>query len=267
MNFIKTYSEKNAVKIIAFAINFDQDLANEQIKTIIDMAKKDEFFTSNFLKVTNQTEVSFVITPEGAPQQNITENGVIFQSEDSNDSAWTIIVNKEHIVVTCKAYSRWNAISKQTYAYLQKVIDIFPIEYNVSVAQITLEYLDEFEITSPNEDWKQELFRQDNNKFLNKNVYEQNDFWHINHGYFITLDKLENKQLDTINISYFSDDNDDFKNKVTIKSQHRVIVEPVQDLNKMDFISKTFNIVHNHSKEVFENIISDNILEKFDRGE
>jgi len=264
MEHIKAYADKNAVKVIAFAINFDQNLANEKIQNIIDMAKKDAFFIKNFPKVNNQTEVSLVITPEGAPQQKTTENGVVFQSEDS---AWTIIINKEHIVVTCKAYSRWNAISKQTYEYLQKVIDIFSKDYNVPIAQLTLEYLDEFEVVSPEADWKQELFRQDDNKFLNKNVYEQNDFWHINHGYFITLNELDNKQLDTININYFSDENDDFKNKVTIKAQHRVIVEPIQEIGKMDFITKTFDIVHNHSKKVFENIVSKNVLDEFDRGE
>jgi len=264
MEHIKAYADKNAVKVIAFAINFDQNLANEQIKNIIDMAKKDNFFTDNFPKVTNQSEVSFVVIPEGAPQQNITENGAIFQSEDS---AWTIIINKKHIVITCKAYSRWNTISKVTYEYLQKVINIFPKEYNVFIAQLTLEYLDEFEVLSLEADWKQELFRQNNNKFLNKNVYEQNDFWHINHGYFITLDKLKNKQLDTISINYFSDENDDLKNKVTIKSQHTVIVDPIQKIDKKSFITKTFDIVHIHSKEIFENIISDNVLKEFDRGE
>jgi hypothetical protein len=147
------------------------------------------------------------------------------------------------------------------------VINIFPKEYNVFIAQLTLEYLDEFEVLSPEADWKQELFRQNNNKFLNKNVYEQNDFWHINHGYFITLDKLKNKQLDTISINYFSDENDDLKNKVTIKSQHTVIVDPIQKIDKKSFITKTFDIVHIHSKEIFENIISDNVLKEFDRGE
>jgi len=264
MDFIKAYADKNAVKVIAYAINFNQNLATDDIKRIIGKINATSYFQSNFPKTEDQTEISLTVTPDGAPQQTITKNGIVLHSSLEENSAWMININKEIILITCKEYSRWANISGKAYEHLQELIKI--IDHTVNIAQITLEYLDEFEILNSSEDWKEELFRNDS-KYLNTNIYSLNDFWHINQGYFVQLPDLNNKHLDTININYFADEKDNLKDKVSIRVQHKLIIEPVKPINDIDYIKTCYESLHIHSKGAFENIVSDKVLETFNRGE
>lgn len=264
MDFIKPYSDENAVKVIAFAINFSQKLELEKVNELISKINSIPYFKEHFPKSDDQTEVSFVFSPEGGQQQTITKNGIVLSNFIGEQLIWSITLNKDIILITCKKYSRWKDISTVAYEHLQKLIDI--IEHNVNIAQITLEYLDEFEVLNPTENWKEELF-DPTCEYLTPNIYELNDFWHINHGYFISLAGLDDKQLDTININYFSDKDDSLKHKVTIRTQHKLLVEPVKPISDFEYIKDCFEKVHIHSKNTFESIVHNDVLETFNRGE
>jgi len=246
MNFIKAYSDKNAVKVIIDAINTTP------------------YFQRSFPETKEQAEISFSVTPDGTTQQTITKNGIVLYSSLEKNAKWMININKEIILITCKEYSRWANISNEAYRHLQELIKI--IDHTTQIAQITLEYLDEFEILNPSEDWKEELFRS-NSKYLNTNIFSLNDFWHINQGYFVQLPDLSNKHLDTININYFADEKDNLKHKVSIRIQHKLLIEPAQSINEIKYIKDCYESLHVHSKMAFENIVSNKVLETFDRGE
>ncbi len=263
MNFIKAYSNENAVKVIAFAINFNQILTIEEIQEIINNINALSHFQKHFPRSEDQAEISVTVTPDGAPQQTITKNGIVLHSSPKEEAPWVININKEIILITCKEYTRWDTISKIAYQHLQELIRV--IDKSVEIAQITLEYLDEFEITNPIENWKAELFKK-NNDYLSPNIYNLNDFWHINQGYFTKLPELDNKHLDTVNINYFSDEKDNLKHKVTIRIQHKLIIEFSVSIHAVDYITNCFEKLHIHSKETFEKIIHDKVLETFNRG-
>lgn len=260
MNFIKAYADKNAVKVIAFAINFNQKLSDKNITELISNIKALEYFTTNFSKAEDQTEMSFVFTPDGAQQQTITTGGIVFSHMENDQQIWSVTLNKEVILITCKKYSRWAEISSVAYEHFTALINA--VEDTVNMAQVTLEYLDEFEVISPSESWKEELF-DPNCNYLNSNIYMLNDFWHLNQGYFIKLDELDNKLLDTININYYADQNDNFKHKVDIRTQHKLLIEPVMSINKLDYIQDIFGKMHKHSKNIFESIIHNDVLDTF----
>ncbi len=259
MNYIKAYSNENAVKVIAFAINFSEKITDVKVHELINQIKSNEYFKKNFSKFEDQTQFSLVFGPDGAQQQTVTVNGIILYE---NQLLWSLTFNSDVILITCKKYNRWKEISIGAYAHLEHLIRI--IDSGINISQVTLEYLDEFEILNPSERWKNELFNF-SCKYLNPNLYTLTDFWHLNQGYFIKLEGLENKLLDTININYFADQNDSFKHKLNIRTQHKLLVEPVKPISDFNYIKDCFEKMHIHSKEIFESIVHNNVLNTFAR--
>jgi uncharacterized protein (TIGR04255 family) len=264
MKIIKTYSEENAVKVIAFAIYFSQKLSNEDINILIKKINEIEFFNKEFNKIQNQDEIAVTFTPDGGQTQTQTINGVVCNKQTDNQiPKWSLTINKEVIVVTCREYTRWNEISLNAYNYITETFNLIPKDKDIS--QITLEYLDEFEILDSENNWKEILFKNDSG-YITSNIYALDDFWHINQGCFVKLQNLEQKLLDTININYFSDERDSLKHKVNLRTQHILRCDNSYSYND-ESIKKIFDTIHIHSKDIFEKIIHDDILNTFNRGE
>jgi uncharacterized protein (TIGR04255 family) len=260
MKIIKAYSEENAVKVIAFAIYFSQKLSNEDIKTLTSQVDENQFFKEEFNSIQNQNEIAVTFTSDGVQTQTQTISGVLCNKQEPE---WSLTINKKAIVVTCKEYTKWNEISSNAYKYTTEAFRLIP--KNKDISQITLEYLDEFEILDSGSNWKEVLFKSDSS-YITSNIYTLEDFWHINQSYFIKLQDLEQKLLDTIDINYFSDEIDDFKNKINIRTQHVLRFNNSYNYNDQN-IKKIFNTICTHSKDIFKKIIHDNILDKFNRGE
>ena len=263
MELIKSYSNQNAVKVIAFAISLEKELSSIEIRELNDNLKENQIFKNDFNDNQLQQMLSMVISQDNIPKQENSIGGIIFQKNDENKkNLWSLIVNKDSLIVTCKVYTRWNEVSKKALEYISIVFDYLN---NLHISQITLEYLDEFEILEKLEKWKEVLF-QDSCKYITPNIYELNDFWHISQGYFIKLENIEERILDTVDINYFSDELDNLKHKVNMRMQHKLRYETPVKYTKDD-INRYFNEMHIHSKELFFKIVHNDILNEFHRGE
>ncbi len=260
MSSIKSYADKNAVKVIAFAVSFTQQLSTEQIDLFIKKLTEDSFYNQEFNEIQPQKEIFMTIGPDGVHQQKESIGGVICRKTSDNKILWEIVINKTGVVATCRKYSRWAPISNKFYEYITSIIKL--IDKNIS--QITLEYLDEFEIIEDKNNWKEELFKE-SCEYITPYVLNTSDFWHVEQGFFSQLDGLDDKFLDNIRINYFNDTGNDTKNKINIVTQHITRFEDSKKF-EIDFIKNVFQIAHTHSKNIFENIIHDDILVRFDRG-
>lgn len=264
MEIIKAYSEENAVKVIALAIYFSQKLSNEDIDVLIKQVNEINFFKEEFNSIQNQDEIAVTFTPDGGQTQTQTLSGVICNKQKNNQiPEWSLTINKEFIVVTCSDYTRWNDISLNSYKYITEAFKLIPKDKDIS--QLTLEYLDEFEILNNKSNWKELLFKEDSG-YITPNIFTLDDFWHINQGCFVKLQDLEQKLLDTININYFADERDSLKHKINIRTQHVLHYDNSCNYNNVN-IKKIFNTIHVHSKNIFEKIVHDDVLNKFNRGE
>jgi len=260
MELVKAYSDTNAVKVIAFAIRLEKELSFIEITKLIDSLKENDIL-KEFTEHQIQHVVSMVISQVDMPKQDNSVGGIIFNQKDDNKVTWSLIANTDSVIVTCRNYSRWNQVSVQALEY----IDIVFKELNNNIAQITLEYLDEFEVLNNTLNWKENLFKSSCD-YVTPNIYNLNDFWHISQGYFIKLEDIEEKILDTIDINYFSDEHDNLKHKVNIRMQHRLqYITPA--LYNQDNSKTYFNKIHEHSKNLFFTIVNDNILNQFHTGE
>lgn len=263
MQIVKSYANENAVKVVAFAMNFLSGFSQQEINTLIELVENDTFFKDYFDNFQKSQEVSVTIHSDGIPKHEQSIGGLVCENTNSSSSnlGWGLTINKNFIVVTCKRYTRWNEVQSKALEIIDKIFTL--MSNSKEILQVTLEYLDEFEIMDVTGNWKAELFKN-GCEYILPNVQRLDDFWHINHGYFIKLEKLEQKLLDTLNINYFADEQDNMKPKINIAMQH--VLVGMNQLYIKDDIQKVFETIHVHSKQIFEDIINDNILENFKRG-
>ncbi len=260
MEIIKTYSERNAIKVIAFAIYFSQKFSSEEINILIEKANKIDFFNKEFDDKQSQDEVAVIFSPDGVQTKQQTTSGISYNKlNDNNTLQWSLTINKDAVIITCREYSNWDNISLKAYSYIEEAFNLIKKDMNIS--QVTLEYLDEFEILTDSSNWKKLLFKKDS-EYITSHIYELDDFWHINQGSFAKLEKLDKKLLDTININYFSDERDNLRNKLNIRTQHTLPYENIYNKN----LKGIFDIIHIHSKAIFEKIIHNDILNSFNKG-
>jgi len=262
MELFKSYSKENAVKVIAFAINFEQEIALINITELIDKLKENQKIKDNFNEEKIQTVVSMTFNQDGIPNQKNSIGGIVFNKKEEDKILWTLIVNKDSVIVTCRDYSRWDTISTQALDYIDIVLNEID---SINISQLTLEYLDEFEILQIKSDWKRSLFKNDC-EYITPNIYQLDDFWHISQGYFIKLSDIDEKILDTIDINYFADETDNLKHKVNMRMQHKLLYNASISYNKEN-ISNCFNKIHIHSKDIFFKIVDSKITNKFNIGE
>ncbi|CUV65490.1 hypothetical protein BN3087_380006 [Sulfurovum sp. enrichment culture clone C5] len=263
MQLVKSYNDDNAVKVIAFAVNFMPLSVEEMVKLIskLDTQNNIEYFDKEFNIKKPTQEVTMTIHADGTQQHELSIGGIMYEKTNDTDMLiWNLTINKNSIIVSCREYTRWDAISAKAIEFISKVMDNI---VNMKITHITLEYIDEFEIINHNGKWKEELFKT-NCDYNLSHIYKLDDFWHINHGYFFDHKNLKFKLLDTLNINYFADENDNLKHKVNVITQH--MLTQINESYDKSNIKKYFDIIHQHSKEIFEAIINDNILKTFNRG-
>lgn len=263
MELFKSYSKENAVKVIAFAMNFEKELSSIQISELIDRLKENENLNSNFSEQQIQNIVSIITKQDGTSSQENSIGGIVFNKKEENKLLWSLIFDKNRVVVTCRDYSRWDKISFEALNYINIVFN--ELEASIKITQLTLEYLDEFEILEPTLSWKEKLFKS-NCKYITPNIYDLDNFWHISQGYFINLKDIDENILDTVDINYFADEQDNLKHKVNIRMQHKLYYNSLIIYNKDD-IKDYFHAIHLHSKDILFKIVDDKVTDTFDIGE
>ncbi|MBL0686559.1 MAG: TIGR04255 family protein [Sulfurospirillum sp.] len=254
MKTIKSYSEKNAIKVIAFGFHFANKISDSEMEDIIEKLKENDILSNEF-KQSLTDEISMTIGPYQIPNQKKSVGNILFNKDD----IWIINITKEFIVITCKKYSKWDNIGLKVFEYMDILFSVITKELN----QFTLEYLYEFEILDTQKKWKEKLFNKDC-VYLNNYILQLSDFWHINQGSFVEIDDIGHKLLDTLGIKYFADQQDSFKHKVNIKSQHIALFNNMEKFENDNF-QKYFTSMRDHSKAIFKSIIHKEIVEKFNK--
>lgn len=249
---VKSCSTRNAVKVVAFGFNFSNKILDSEIDSIIEKLLESEILKAQF-EATITDEISMTIGPDGIPHQRKSKGGIYFSKINQKCS---INITKDFVVITHEEYTRWDKIIVEVYEYIHELFNILQINLN----QLTLEYLDEFEILDIKNEWTKELFNN-NSQYLSPIIYTFSDYWHINQGAFIKVENIPHKLLDNININYFADEQDNLKDKVNIRAHHRLLLESQEKFSVL--FREYFQHIHMHSKNIFENIINENIIKEF----
>lgn len=157
---VKPCNENNAIKVVAFALDFAREIDESIIKSAIAFYNQDQELNQDLTNLQTQESITVEIN-QGAQIQRQTLGGVVFeQLSEKGEVVWALQVRRHALSVTCTDYTRWDEnIWPKAKNYLSKIL---PLLQDIQIASTTLEYVDEF-IVNKDSSWKNELFKKKTN--------------------------------------------------------------------------------------------------------
>ena len=218
MKYVEPYNNNHAIKGVAFAIEFIEELAEKDFRNAINLYNTK--LESNFKEPIEHEGFTIKIDEQGRQVSNNTLSGISFNSKDD---VWSVQLRQNALIVTSNVYTRWADMWIQTKAYFEKFCEILS-EKKVSL--IAMEYIDEYNISNINSDWKNYKINNKIEKetnylalinylkykiYFNKHVqinlkYNKNDF---NNHFYNELNNYNNNSL--INYYLFLNDENEHK--------------------------------------------------------
>lgn len=258
MQYVEPCNEKNAIKVVGFALDFAREIDEGVIKSAISLYNEDKELNEDLTNLQTQDSIRVEIN-QGAQIQRQTLGGVVFEKlSEKGQAEWALQVRRHALSVICTNYTRWDEnIWPKAKMYLSKIL---PILEDIQIASTTLEYVDEF-IIDKDTTWKEELFKKDN-KFLPNNIFQVNDFWHSHHGYFSESSCPQvDKTLNTVNIEYIVEKPKKI-HKVAIRTQHKSLTKDayINETFMDDIFSMSIENNHTANKAILLDLLSDSML-------
>ena len=260
MTNVKPSNDNNAIKVIAFVLEFQQEIDESTVDKLRVFYQNNAEIKKDLPR--EQLLHTMMIQMEGQQQVSNKQvvGGVAFDSLLANGSQeWSLSVRGNVVVVTCGRYTRWDQVWNQAKSYFSAVL---PLLSDKTFKFITLEYVDEFFISNHNSEWKKELFNLES-KYLPSNIHDLDGFWHSHHGFHLhEVQPVEQRVLNNIDIDYISDPGG---HKLLIRTQHKSeLLEAINySENFMDeTVDKIMNNNHTFNKELMVNLLSTEIQSK-----
>ena len=219
---IKPFADSNAIKVVAFAVEFSNNVEAPMINEIVKLYNHDDNFKSS-LPLIQPINVTTIQIVNGAETRTEAVGGVQFLRIKANGEVdMALKLQGNSLSIICQSYTTWEKVSSEVFGYFSKVI---PSLKEQSINAITLEYIDEFNTDDKTHKWIDELFKKDS-KYICAHVFDVDNFWHSHHGYFSNFHDGETdiRVLNTVNISSHSETNNitqEVQYKAVIKMQHK----------------------------------------------
>lgn len=255
MSHVKPSNEQNAIKVVAFALEFIEEIEEALIHEVITL-----YQSNNKLKETlPRKELHQSVTIQlGSPQQATPKpvGGITFDylSPDGTQK-WALSLTTNALIISCAEYTRWEKIWLQAKEYFSLIL---PLLSKKHFSLVALEYIDEFiiESDSPPNEWKKKLFKEDS-KYIPANIYETKNLWHSHHGFISNEVDDDVNTIHNINIDHIQEQN--LENKIIIRTLHKSqFLQPklydADFLNKI--VEKIFNKSHDENKEIMGDLLS-----------
>jgi len=266
MNHIEPSNERNAIKVVAFALEFIEEIEESLIHEVITL-----YQGNNKLKETLPRKElhQSVIIQLGSLQQATSKpvGGVTFDclSPDGTQK-WALSLRTNALIISCAEYTRWEEIWLQAKEYFALIL---PLLSEKHFSLVALEYIDEFIIKSDpySNEWKNELFKEDS-KYIPSNIYEVQNLWHSHHGFISNEGNGDMSTLNNVNIDHISEQS--LVNKIIIRTQHKSqFLQP--RLYEGDFLNEIveniFNKNHGENKRIMRDLLSDEMCSEINLGE
>lgn len=262
MNNIQFRNGKNAVEKVAFIFILSEPINNVVVKNVITNYQSTPDMIAKLPRCQPQNTISFQFGGIMEQPQNMSSpmmNGVIFDRLlPDGRQEWFVNLANNFLTIGCSAYTRWDEVWSMVKEYMNFFI---PALEGNTIQEIGIEYIDEFKISDISENWKKELFRE-NNDFIPNHIWSKNDFWHIHQGYF---ESDEHKNLNNININYFLDEK--MNNKVIVQTHHKTTCSNLIQVSSelagvMSLIEPIVKQNHLLNKEIMHNLLSAEICKR-----
>lgn len=253
---IKPFADANAIKVVAFGIEFTNRVDLPLVNSIIALYNNDTNLKES-LPLMQPLNVTTIQISDGVQSQAEAIGGVQFlrlQKDGTVEMALKLQGNS--LIVVCQSYSTWTEISSEALKYFSRLI---PSITEQLINAITLEYVDEFITDDRSNKWIEELFNKDS-KYICENVFDVDNFWHSNHGYFNTIEQNgeQIRVLNTVDINTIEETNNitkEIRHKAIIKMRHKA------ETSSVDSLEEIMTNLHNTDKVMLKNLLTENIQE------
>jgi uncharacterized protein (TIGR04255 family) len=261
MSIVTPHNEKNAIKIAAFAFEFSEPINKLVIENAISLYEADKDMSTALPSKKLRQTLTIQIGGSQPPSPHAPEDisGVLFSSiKPSGDVKWSVELSSEALIITCGDYTRWDEVWKETLVYFSKFATVLSGQ---KISLVTLEYQDEFIIDNTQEgDWKDALFNK-KTKYLSKNIFEINDFWHSHNGFFQKGPTTGLRILNLINVDYRQEEG---VLKAIIQTQHKSLLDDFLSVAEEEAQEKINTIIEeNHAinKSIFLDLLSEEMCD------
>lgn len=260
MQTIVPYCDENAIKVVAYAIDFANEIDDKVIHKAIAFYNDNDSLKQDLPHMNPQKSLKIEVR-NGIQLHQEELGGVSFEKVDtSGDPVWSLLFRKNALAITCRKYTRWDEISSQAKSYLLTMLNILD---GVQVASTTLEYVDEFIVADTSPSWQEALFKKES-RYITHNIFDVEGFWHSHHGYFSSCEcNSVEKVLNTINVDYVVEE-PKMIHKIDIRTQHKSLMNKV--VIDADFMESVFekSIEYNHkvNKEIFMDMLTETMLKR-----
>lgn len=258
MENIRPCNEGNAIKVAAFAFEFEKEINEKILFDIINHYKSDDQFRLKFNDKKEHYGTSVQINNNVQQVLNNVIMAVELQCQNKEgELTWSLQLRRNALVITCYKYTRWDNVISEVLAIVDSIFEFIK---NESIRIIAIEYLDEFNILNNSSDWKKELFKEES-KYLTQNIFETKDLWHIHQGFFNYItEPLEFRLLSILEIEHQKIVETDTE-ILFIKTQQKSEFKEIKILDELkDDLKSIFETNHSKDKEILSELLSNTIL-------
>jgi uncharacterized protein (TIGR04255 family) len=262
MKFVQPYNERNAIKNVAFALEFKEEAEESLIQSLIALYQETEHLNTTLpRKQVHSTTLYSEIPSIPTTSKNL--GGVTFDRlTPKGIPEWSIFLGGNVLVINCGDYTRWDKVWVQAKKYLNIVL---PLLSEKTFSLIALEYIDKFLISDITEGkWQKELFKNDS-KYLPSNIYTLEEPWHSRHGFFLKKDNEIGKIiLNNIDVDYLIGHEED--SLLMMRTQHKTELQTLTKYNN-NFLKNVELVIresHDINKGIMKNILSKGACSEID---
>lgn len=163
-------------------------------------------------------------------------------------------------------YTRWDAVWTQTRKYFSDILIKYAAQTRMS--GISLNYVDKFAWVGRMAECQPNLLLRQGSNYLCPHVYATQDLWHSHTGAFLRVGKI--KRLLNINVDYLDEHpSTGLRRVVTITTvMSDLINQPgyaateITPNNVVEFVDAHMRQLHDFGKEVFGQIINDEMCKR-----
>ena len=263
--------DAHAIEQVVFAIQFQGQLDDDAFKHVCDaldpvtddLPKKVPIPGSN---VVGQN-FTFTFGPISTPASSAHVAKIYQNVQPDGTVGIEFKIDRGSVVFRTTLYTRWAATWSRARKYYDVVLPMYAAK--LSVAGVSLNYVDKFVWTGAPADCRPALLLGQNSKYLCPHVYDSTDLWHSHTGAFSRVDR-HTKRLLNVNVDYIDEQNNNVPRRTiaigTVISdlmnqpEYDPIEIPEADVNS--FFDSRMQQLHDFGKLVFANIINDQMSKR-----
>lgn len=257
------YTEHHAIRNVLFAIEFSQPVppsvlvelkSGETRKRLMEKLPRVQEIASLVLELDASS-----IAHSFSPGQIKDIGGYQFDALKANgEIAWMLNIQPNQAFVLCGDYKRWNGTWTEAKSIFEVILPW--LLKHTSISAIALQYVDEFTIVENEPREPLHILFNSSSKYLPRNAIDCRTDFHSHHGFFLEKEELL-KSLINVNVNVSSREESQVANIMTLQ---KVFLRGPAKLNDVmvtnsNLFDDTFNILHQLNKEVFGDLITEEV--------